>query len=429
LFIGVSKKKKRDSMPPKTPPTRPKTSFPKSKIKILLLENISDVAINAFAREEFQVEVLKGSLSEEELKKKIKGVHALGIRSKTRITEAVLAEADRLLTIGCFCIGTDQVDLSAAQRHGIPVFNSPFCNSRSVAELIICEIISLSRRLGDVNTRMHKGIWDKSAKNCHEIRGRTIGIVGYGHIGSQLSVMSEALGMKVLFYDTENIMPLGNSKPCESLDQLLQQADFVTLHVPKTEQTKDMIGEREISLMKKGSYLLNASRGTVVVLSALQKALQSGHLAGAAVDVYPVEPDENTDKWLSELQNLPNTILTPHIGGSTEEAQLAIGAELADKVVKLINTGSTATAVNFPHCDIPDDGKSTTHRVLNIHKNIPGVLKNINSILGEFNVNAQQLSTTEYVGYLIVDVDQEASKDVLNAITALPSSIRTRVLY
>eukprot|EP01118_Nematostelium_gracile_P014601 TRINITY_DN572_c0_g1_i1.p1 TRINITY_DN572_c0_g1~~TRINITY_DN572_c0_g1_i1.p1 ORF type:complete len:433 (+),score=107.38 TRINITY_DN572_c0_g1_i1:60-1301(+) len=407
----------------------PDTSFPKSKIKVLLLENISDVAIKAFEREKFQVEVLKGSLTEEELKVKIKGVHALGIRSKTRITEAVLAQADRLLAIGCFCIGTDQVDLVAAEKKGVPVFNSPFCNSRSVAELILCEIICLSRKLGDVNTNMHKGVWDKSAKDCHEIRGKTIGIVGYGHIGSQLSVLSEAMGLKVVFYDIENIMPLGNSRPMPSLQELLKISDFVTLHVPKTELTHNMITEKEIKLMPKGSYLLNASRGTVVDLVALKDALKSGHLAGCAVDVYPVEPIENTNQWLNDLQNLPNTILTPHVGGSTEEAQLAIGAEVADKMVKLINSGSTATAVNFPHCDIPVDNKESTHRVLNIHKNIPGVLKNINTILSEFNVSSQQLATTKEVGYLIVDVNREASKDVVRAIKALSSSIKTRVLY
>jgi len=405
------------------------TSYPKSNIRILLLENISEIAVEALRREEFQVEVLKGALTEEELKNKIKGVHALGIRSKTRVTDAVLAEADRLLAIGCFCIGTDQVDLDAAERRGIPVFNSPFCNSRSVAELIVGEIISLSRKLGDVNINMHNGVWDKSAKNCHEIRGKTLGIVGYGHIGTQLSVMAEALGMRVLFYDIENIMPIGNSRKCDNLEQLLAGSDFVTLHVPKTEATKNMIGKEQIALMKKGSYLLNASRGTVVVLEDLREALVSGHLAGAAIDVYPEEPQENTNQWKNQLQHLPNTILTPHIGGSTEEAQVAIGGEVADKLVKIINTGNTSTAVNFPRCDMPDDGKATTHRVLNIHKNVPGVLKNINSILSDYNVLAQQLQTTQHVGYLLVDVDSEASKDVLNRIKALPTSLRTRVLY
>jgi len=332
----------------------------KDDIKILLLENISELAVDSFRRQGFKVEALKHSPSEEELKRKIKGVHALGIRSKSKISEAILEHADSLLGIGCFCIGTDQVDLQAAQHRGIPVFNSPFCNSRSVAELILCEIITLSRRLGDVNRGMHKGVWDKSAKNCHEIRGKVLGIVGYGHIGTQLSVLAEAMGMRVLFYDIENIMPIGNSRRCDTLDQLLESSDYVTLHVPSTEQTKNLIGESEITKMKKGSYLLNASRGSVVVIPALRKALQSGHLAGAAVDVYPQEPQENTNDWTNDLQNMPNTILTPHIGGSTEEAQEAIGTEVADKLIKLINAGSTSTAVNFPSCDIAED-RTHTH--------------------------------------------------------------------
>jgi len=399
-----------------------------NEIKILLLENISEVAVEAFTRQGFKVEALRGSLSELELKQKIKGVHALGIRSKSKITESILAEADSLLAIACFCIGTDQVDLPAAEKRGIPVFNSPFCNSRSVAELIVAEIICLSRRLGDVNTGMHKGVWDKNAKGCHEIRGKKLGIIGYGHIGTQLGIMAEALGMNVLFYDIENLMPIGNSRKCESLEALLKEADYVTCHVPSTELTKNMIGEKEIAMMKKGSYLLNASRGLVVVIPALRKALESGHLAGAAIDVFPQEPEANINNWVNELQHLPNVILTPHIGGSTEEAQIAIGYEVADKVVKLVKTGSTTTAVNFPHCDIPDDKKLTTHRVLNIHKNVPGVLKNINNILGEFNVLAQQLRTSTEIGYLIVDVDHETSEDVKTAIKALPSSIKTRVL-
>jgi D-3-phosphoglycerate dehydrogenase len=400
-----------------------------NEIKILLLENISEVAVEGFVRQGFKVESLKGSLTEPELKQKIKGVHALGIRSKSKITDSILAEADSLLAIGCFCIGTDQVDLPAAERRGIPVFNSPFCNSRSVAELILAEIICLSRRLGDVNTGMHKGVWDKNAKNCHEIRGKKLGIIGYGHIGTQLGIMAEAMGLHVLFYDIENLMPIGNSRKCESLEDLLKEADYVTCHVPSTELTKNMIGEREISLMKKGSYLLNASRGSVVVIPAVKKAIESGHLAGAAIDVFPTEPEANIKDWTNELQHLPNVILTPHIGGSTEEAQIAIGSEVTDKIIKLVKTGSTASAVNFPHCDIPDDKKVTTHRVLNVHKNVPGVLKNINNILGEFNVLAQQLRTSSEIGYLIVDVDHETSEDVKTAIEALPSSIKTRVLY
>jgi len=351
-----------------------RTSFPKNKIKILLLENIHETAVEAFKSEEFQVEYVKGALTEAELCEKIKDVHAMGIRSKTKVTEKALACAERLLCIGCFCIGTDQVDLEAAQKKGVPVFNSPFSNSRSVAELIIAQIIVLSRKLGDKNIEMHKGVWDKSAKNCHEIRGKSLGIVGYGHIGSQLSVLAESLGMRVMFYDIENIMPLGNSKRCTSLDELLTKSDFVTLHVPRTEQTKNMIGDKEINLMKKGSYLLNASRGTVVVIDALVKGLKSEHLAGAYVDVFPTEPEENNNDWKHSLQGCHNTTLTPHIGGSTEEAQLAIGIEVAEKIVKMINRGSTTTAVNFPAIELPYGGTST-HRILNIHQNIPGVLK------------------------------------------------------
>jgi D-3-phosphoglycerate dehydrogenase len=407
---------------------RSSTSFPKNKIKILLLENVHSAAVELLKKEDFQVECLKEALSEEELKEKIKDVHALGIRSKTKVTEEVLKNANRLLCIGCFCIGTDQVDLDAAEKRGIPVFNSPFSNTRSVAELIIAEIILLSRRLGDKSNDMHKGVWDKSAKDCHEIRGKTLGIVGYGHIGSQLSVLAESLGMNVIFYDVISVLPLGNSKRKETLEEILTQADFVTLHVPKTDQTKNMITEKQLSLMKKSSYLLNASRGTVVDIPALAKALKSGHLAGAAVDVYPTEPEANMKNWQNELQNCPNTILTPHIGGSTEEAQYAIGLEVADKLVKFINTGSTATAVNFPKLDLPVC-QTGTHRILNIHKNVPGVLKNINTLLGENNVVGQILAARNTIGYLIVDVEKETSHSLRDEMSMLPTSIKTRILY
>jgi D-3-phosphoglycerate dehydrogenase len=407
---------------------RTSTSYPKNKIKILLLENVHSAAVELLKKEDFQVECLKEALSEEELKEKIKDVHALGIRSKTKVTEEVLKNANRLLCIGCFCIGTDQVDLDAAEKRGIPVFNSPFSNTRSVAELIIAEIILLSRRLGDKSSDMHKGVWDKSAKDCHEIRGKTLGIVGYGHIGSQLSVLAESLGMIVIFYDVISVLPLGNSKRKETLEEVLTQADFVTLHVPKTDQTKNMITEKQLSLMKKSSYLLNASRGTVVDIPALAKALKSGHLAGAAVDVYPTEPEANIKNWQNELQNCPNTILTPHIGGSTEEAQYSIGLEVADKFVKFINTGSTATAVNFPKLDLPVS-QSGTHRILNIHKNVPGVLKNINTLLGENNVVGQILAARNTIGYLIVDVEKETSHTLRDEMAMLPTSIKTRILY
>jgi len=409
-------------------PNSPETSFPKNKIKVLLLENIHAVAVEAFKKEHFQVETLKEALSEEELREKIKGVHAIGIRSKTKITDIVFKEANRLLCIGCFCIGTDQVNLEAAENKGVPVYNSPFSNSRSVAELIIAEIIALSRRLGDKIKEMHTGTWDKSAKDCREIRGKVIGIVGYGHIGSQLSVLAESMGMKVIYYDIVKVLALGNSKACDSLEELLQQADFVTLHVPKTDQTFNMMGEKQIMIMKKGTYLLNASRGTVVDIKALATALRNGHLAGAAVDVYPTEPEANTKEWTSELIGCPNTILTPHIGGSTEEAQYAIGIEVADKMIRLINTGSTAAAVNFPAIELPI-GKLGTHRILNIHKNVPGVLKNINSLMAENNVVAQILSTHNSIGYLILDCEKDTSHTLKKDIAALPSSIKTRILY
>jgi D-3-phosphoglycerate dehydrogenase len=282
--------------------------------------------------------------------------------------------------------------------------------------------------LGDKNIEMHKGTWDKSSKSCHEIRGKTLGIVGYGHIGTQLSVLSESLGMKVIFYDTEPIMPLGNSRPVSTLEELLKTADFVTLHVPKTEQTNNMIGEKEIQLMKKGSYLLNASRGSVVQLEHVVKALRSGHLYGCYIDVFPEEPEENTNSWFHELSTCPNTTMTPHIGGSTEEAQFAIGKEVGDKIIKYINSGSTLQATNFPSIELPYGGQNT-HRLLNIHKNVPGVLKNINSLLGEVNVQGQILSTRGGIGYLICDVEREASKDLKKQIASLPSSLKTRILY
>jgi D-3-phosphoglycerate dehydrogenase len=286
----------------------------------------------------------------------------------------------------------------------------------------------LSRRLGDKTMQMHQGTWDKSATNCYEIRGKILGIVGYGHIGTQLSVLAESIGMKVIFYDIENKLPLGNSRKCQSLDELLREADFVTLHVPQTEATRNMISSKEIARMKKGSYLLNASRGTVVVIEDLAAALKSGHLLGAAVDVYPTEPAENIKNWENILRNCPNTILTPHIGGSTEEAQLAIGREVSEKIIKVINTGSTGTAVNFPPIELPYGGEKT-HRILNIHKNVPGVLKNINSLLGDYNVHGQICATAEHIGYLIVDVEKETSQEVKKAIEVLPSSLRTRILY
>jgi D-3-phosphoglycerate dehydrogenase len=406
-----------------------KTSFPKDQIKVLLLENIHPLAKDLFANEGFQVETLMGALGEEELKKKIQDVHVLGIRSKTQVTEAVLKEAKRLLTLGCFCIGTNQVDLEAAKAAGIPVFNAPFGNTRSVAEMIIAEIIMLSRQLGSRTMEMHNRTWKKVSKDCHEVRGKTLGIIGYGHIGSQVSTLAEAFGMRVIFFDVLSKLPLGNAKPANSLANLLRESDFVTLHVPETPQTRDMIGADQIGLMKKGACLLNASRGTVVDIQALAAALKSGHLGGTAVDVFPEEPENNTDKYFTDLQGLNNVILTPHIGGATEEAQANIGEEVPTTLVRYVNTGATAGAVNFPHVDVaPTKG---SHRILNIHKNVPGVLRNINQIVSDLgaNINAQSLATDGDLGYLILDTDQALSLDVKKAIEALPTSIKTRILY
>eukprot|EP01113_Clastostelium_recurvatum_P021282 TRINITY_DN2519_c0_g1_i2.p1 TRINITY_DN2519_c0_g1~~TRINITY_DN2519_c0_g1_i2.p1 ORF type:complete len:410 (-),score=91.74 TRINITY_DN2519_c0_g1_i2:96-1325(-) len=403
------------------------TSYPKSKIKILLLENIHPAAVETFKRENFQIECIAGALTEQQLIEKIHDVHIVGIRSKSRITAPVIAVAKRLLAIGCFCIGTDQVDLVAAEQAGIPVFNSPFSNSRSVAELMIGEIISLARRLPDKIQEMHRGEWNKSAKGCSEIRTKTLGIIGYGHIGTQLSVLAESMGMHVLFYDVVRMMPIGNAKAAPDMNTLLQTADFVTLHVPDTESTRGMIGAEQIGMMKKGAFLLNASRGKVVDIEALASALRSGHLGGASVDVYPTEPEENTKAWQSILQGCPNTILTPHIGGSTEEAQGAIGKEVSEVLIDLINTGKTKGSVNFPEIEL--HYTHDTHRILNIHHNRPGVMRDVNFILSEFNVTSEILGTKKHIGYLIADVDSTASGEIKERIAALPSSIRTRILY
>jgi len=327
-----------------------------------------------------------------------------------------------------FCIGTNQVDLESAEKLGVPVFNSPFCNTRSVAEIIIAQIINLSRHLGDTNMDMHKGLWKKISKGRNEIRGKVLGIVGYGHIGSQISVLAEAFGMQVYFYDIIPKMPLGNARSCETLDDLLVVSDFVTLHVPETEETKNMIAKPQLDKMKKGSYLLNASRGTVVVLEDLRDALLSGHIAGAYVDVFPTEPNSNTSEgYITPITGLPNVMLTPHVGGSTEEAQAAIGIDVAQKLIKFINEGSTLTAVNFPCISAPVS--LTTHRLLNTHRNVPGVLLKINSILEEYNITRVMLATTTYIGYTIIDVDKSCSGEIKKRIQELDSSIKTRILY
>jgi len=339
------------------------------------------------------------------------------------------ASKKNLLSVCCFCIGTDQTDLKYAESVGVPVFNSPFCNSRSVAELVIAEIITLSRKLGDVNINMHNKIWNKSATGSYEVRGKILGIVGYGHIGSQLSVLAESIGMKVCFYDIGMAMPLGNSKQYASLEQVLRKSDFVTLHVPQTDLTKNMIGKKELEMMKRGSYLINASRGTVVILEDLEEALNTGHIAGAAIDVYQTEPEENIENWEHPLQKCKNVILTPHIGGSTEQAQEAIGREVAEKIIKFLRSGTTMTAVNFPNVELPLLFGASNSRIINVHHNVPGVLKAINEILVDFNIVGQYLKTEENTGYVIIDVNKEASNDVMQKVASLKSSIKTRILF
>ena len=405
------------------------TSFPKAEIKILLLENIHPVAADAFRAEGFQVEQVKSAIPEADLMQRIKDAHVLGIRSKTQVTERVLDEARRLLAIGAFCIGTNQIRTTYANNRGVPAFNAPFSNTRSVAELILAEVVMLSRHLGDRSREVHEGRWTKSAVGAHEVRGRTLGIIGYGHIGSQLGVLAESFGMRVVFFDIVAKLPMGNNRSMGKLEDVLAEADFVTLHVPETPQTRNMIGASELAHMKPGACLLNASRGTVVVIDALAAAIKSGHIGGAAVDVYPDEPESNSDGFVSALRNLRNTILTPHIGGSTEEAQEAIGREVSASLIKYINSGATTGAVNFPHIEC--QMAKGAHRILNVHKNVPGVLRDINKIVSDHNANirAQVLSTDADIGYLLMDLDQDVSSDVKKAIGALETSIKTRILF
>lgn len=407
----------------------PATSFPKSQIKILLLENVASTAVEAFRADGFQVEHHSKSLPADEIKLKIADAHVVGIRSKTQLTGDILAEGRRLLAVGCFCIGTNQVDLADANRRAIPVFNAPFSNTRSVAELVIAEVVMLSRQLADRVQEMHRGTWKKLSAGSRELRGKTLGIVGYGHIGTQVSVLAEAMGMRVLFHDIATKMPLGNSRPCQSLQELLGESDFVTLHVPETAQTRNMIGPEQLAAMRKGACLLNNARGTVVQIDALAQALTSGQVGGAAIDVFPHEPEGNSDGFATPLQGLPNVILTPHIGGSTEEAQTAIGREVSAALIKYINAGATAGAVNFPQVDLPQ--APGTHRILNIHRNVPGVLRDITKAVGDAqaNIHAQTLATDANIGYLIMDLDTDVSEQAKKAIASLPSSIRTRILY
>ena len=399
-------------------------------IKILLVENIHAVAKERLKEEGFEVDLISHAPSEDEFMQLLPKYNVLGIRSKSEITPKILEANKHLLTIGCFCIGTNQVALNEARGLGIPVFNAPHSNTRSVAELVIAEMIALSRQLGDRSSKAHIGEWVKSAEGSREVRGKTLGIVGYGHIGSQVSILAEAMGMKVIFFDVVKKLPLGNATAKYSLDELLKNSDFVTLHVPETQETKDMISARELGLMKKGSYLINASRGTVVVIEALVSAIQEKHIAGCAIDVFPEEPASNKQKFITPLQGLNNVILTPHIGGSTEEAQYAIGMEVAESFRRYLKIGSSSGAVNFPNVDLPV--KQGTSRILNVHRNEPGVLGEINGIISQAgaNIEGQFLSTDPKIGYLVMDVMGGAqAKNLSTEIGKLGRSIRTRVVY
>lgn len=405
-------------------------TYQQKKYRFLLLESIHPSAKEILERDGYEVELLNHSPQESEIISLLKNYDFLGIRSKTQINENILSSSKHLLSVGCFCIGTDQVDLARANQLGIPVFNAPYSNTRSVAELVLAEIVCLSRQVFDRSRGAHLGQWVKSAVGSHEVRGKTLGIVGYGHIGSQISVLAEAFGMRVLFYDVVKKLPLGNSRVCESLVDLLEHSDFVTLHVPDTKQTREMITARELQKMKKGSFLINASRGSVVKIADLAGALRSQHIGGAAIDVFPLEPSSNNEKFISELQGLDNVILTPHIGGSTEEAQVAIGGEVADSFLSFARAGNTRGAVNFPNVDLPVL-HADSHRLLNVHQNVPGVLSDINKIVSDLgaNIQAQYLSTDTKIGYLVMDMEKGSADQVSERVSSLKTSIQTRVLY
>lgn len=407
-----------------------KKSLAKDKIKILLLEGVHQSAVDAFQEKGYSnIEYLKTSLAEADLIEKIADAHFVGIRSRTQLTEKVLSHANKLVAIGCFCIGTNQVELPAAQIRGIPVFNAPFSNTRSVAELVLGEILLLFRGIPAKNAQAHRGVWNKSAVGSVEARGKTLGIIGYGHIGTQLGILAETIGMKVKFYDIETKLPLGNASQSKSLNALLKEADVVSLHVPETEQTQDMIASAQFDAMKPGAILINASRGTVVDIDALATALESGKVGGAAIDVFPVEPKSNDEEFVSPLRAFDNVILTPHIGGSTKEAQENIGLEVASKLAKYSDNGSTLSAVNFPEVSLPEH--INTSRLLHIHRNQPGILTQINQIFAENNVNiaAQYLQTDDQIGYVVIDVETENSELALKALKEIDGTIRARILH
>ncbi|WP_339922373.1 phosphoglycerate dehydrogenase [uncultured Cyclobacterium sp.] len=406
-----------------------KFSYPKSRINVLLLENVHPIGVELMKAEGYNVEVISSALSEEELAEKIKKVSVLGIRSKTQVTKKVLENANRLISIGAFCIGTNQIDLETCQEKGIAVFNAPFSNTRSVVELAIAEIIFLMRGMVDKTTSMHDSKWDKSANGSFEIRGKKLGIIGYGNIGSQLSVLAENMGLNVYYYDVIERLALGNATKIDSLDELLETCDVISLHVDGRKENELLIDKEKIALMKKGAYLINLSRGHVVDVPALRDALTSGHLAGAGVDVFPKEPKNNTEPFESELRGLPNTILTPHIGGSTLEAQQNIAQFVPGKIIEYINTGNTYNSVNFPNIQLPF--LHDAHRLIHIHLNEPGIMARINKILADYDINivGQYLKTNEKIGYVITDIDKAYSSKVIDELKAIHGTIRFRVLY
>lgn len=405
------------------------TSFPRDKIKIVLFEKIHPAA-RAFLQESgYLVEQSENSLEGEQLIDAVRNAHIVGVRSRTKLTKEVLDEAKKLLAIGCFSVGTDQVDLNIALRHGIPVFNAPYSSTRSVAELTIGSIIMLARRAADKSLKLHQGTWNKNISGAIEVRGKTLGIIGYGHIGQQVGILAEALGMQVIFFDVLKKLPLGNAKPVPSLEHLLEESFFVSLHIPETPRTIGMMGEREFKLMRRGSLFLNLARGKIVELKALRKALEEGHIGGAAIDVFPAEPTPAVCEYSIELAGLENVILTPHIGGNTEEAQRDIGREVASSLLSFIENGSTEGAVNFPAVNLPTFPNA--HRILNIHKNVPGALAEINRIISDVgaNIDSQYLSTHQDIGYLIMDLNKAVSSEVKSRIEQSSVNIRTRVLY
>ena len=411
-------------------PDNKPTSYPKEKISILFLENISDSAVKQFRDAGYtDVRKLTAALSEEQLINEVKNVHLLGIRSKTQITRNVLQHASKLQAIGCFCIGVNQVDLKAASQQGVVVFNAPYSNTRSVAELVIGASVMLIRKIPDKNIAAHDGLWLKEAKGSYELRGKTLGIIGYGNIGSQVSVLAEAFGMKVIFYDTATRLPLGNAEARRAIKEVVSKADIITLHVPDTQQTKNMISKSLLKFFKKGSILINYARGEVVDIDALAKSLKDGLLSGAAIDVFPLEPEKNGDKFTSPLQGLTNVLLTPHIGGSTEEAQQNIGQDVSHKLFHYLEMGISTGSHSIPELSLPP--QEGTHRILHIHRNVPGVLSSINSTLSKHNINilAQYLKTNEEIGYVVLDVDKKISSHAIQLLKQVKETIKARMLY